>query len=127
MKCWDMAFAISRVMLNVVVVVVVMMRSGSLGSAERFDCENLRHDKHSQASSLVAVRASRDRHKRLDPCKQRGETYVVNEFGKVRKYCLCVPSSIDVISVANRSSVSWVARSAKINKNKIKISAMSYL
>jgi hypothetical protein len=39
-------------MLNVVVVVVVMIRSGSLGSAERFDCENLRHDRASQASSL---------------------------------------------------------------------------
>jgi len=41
MKCWHMALAISRVMENVVVVVVVMMREGSLGSGPRFDWENL--------------------------------------------------------------------------------------
>jgi len=35
------------------------------------------------------------------------ETHVVNEFGKDRKYCLWVESSIDVIKVAKRSRVSF--------------------
>ena len=33
--------------------------------------------------------------------------HVVNEFVKDQKYCSCIVSSIDVISVANRSSRSW--------------------
>ena len=51
-KCWHMAFAISRVMEKVVVVVVVMMREGSLGSGPRFDCENLSDARFWAASSL---------------------------------------------------------------------------
>lgn len=39
-------------MVNVVVVVVVMMREGSLGSAERLDWENLRDERLLHASSL---------------------------------------------------------------------------
>jgi hypothetical protein len=37
MKCWHMALAMSRVIENVVVVVVVTIRDGSLGSGPRFD------------------------------------------------------------------------------------------
>lgn len=40
MKCWHMSLAISRDIVNVVVVVVVMILAGSLGSADRFDWEN---------------------------------------------------------------------------------------
>lgn len=53
-KCWHISFAMSRDMVNVVVVVVVMMRAGSFGSADRFDCENLSVDRFWQASSLWA-------------------------------------------------------------------------
>ena len=52
MKCWHIALAISRVMEKVVVVVVVMMREGSLGSGPRFDCENLSDARFWAASSL---------------------------------------------------------------------------
>ena len=52
MKCWHMALAISRVMEKVVVVVVVMIREGSLGSGPRFDCENLSDARFWAASSL---------------------------------------------------------------------------
>lgn len=47
-----MAFAISRVIENVVVVVVVTTREGSLGSGPRLDCENLSDAKFCAASSL---------------------------------------------------------------------------
>jgi len=52
MKCCDIAFAISRVIEKVVVVVVVITREGSLGSGPRFDCENLRDARLAAASSL---------------------------------------------------------------------------
>lgn len=52
MKCWLMALAISRVIENVVVVVVVTTREGSLGSGPRLDCENLSDAKFCAASSL---------------------------------------------------------------------------
>ncbi len=55
MKCWQMPLAISRDMEKVVVVVVVTMREGSLGSAERFDWENLRFERLAAASSLIDV------------------------------------------------------------------------
>jgi hypothetical protein len=42
----------SRVIVKVVVVVVVMIRAGSFGSADLFDCENLSDDRFWQASSL---------------------------------------------------------------------------
>jgi hypothetical protein len=46
-----MAFAILRVMLGVVVVVVVVIKySRSLGSVKGFDGEILRYDEHSEAS-----------------------------------------------------------------------------
>lgn len=51
-KCWHIALAISRVMEKVVVVVVVMIREGSLGSGPRFDCENLSDARFRAASSL---------------------------------------------------------------------------
>ena len=51
-KCWHMSLAISRDMVNVVVVVVVMILAGSFGSADRFDWENLRDDRLRHASSL---------------------------------------------------------------------------
>lgn len=73
-------------MLNVVVVVVVTTLLGSLGSGARFDCENLRAERFSAASS------------------------VVKEFGYVLKYCLCVVSSRETMSVAKRSCVSWRRR-----------------
>jgi hypothetical protein len=47
-----MPLAISRDMENVVVVVVVMIRVGSLGSAAREDWENLREARLAAASSL---------------------------------------------------------------------------
>jgi hypothetical protein len=47
-----MAFAISRVIEKVVVVVVVITREGSLGSGPRFDWENLREARFAAASSL---------------------------------------------------------------------------
>lgn len=40
-------------MLNVVVVVVVTTREGSLGSGVRFDWENFKADRFSAASSVV--------------------------------------------------------------------------
>ena len=52
MKCWHIAFAISRVIEKVVVVVVVTMREGSRGSGPRLDCENLRAARFCAASSL---------------------------------------------------------------------------
>ena len=51
-KCWHMAFAISRVIEKVVVVVVVTMRVGSLGSGPRLDWENFRFARLRAASSL---------------------------------------------------------------------------
>jgi hypothetical protein len=42
----------SRVIEKVVVVVVVIIREGSLGSGPRFDCENLRDARLRAASSL---------------------------------------------------------------------------
>jgi hypothetical protein len=51
-KCWLIAFAMSRVMENVVVVVVVTTREGSLGSGPRLDCENLSEARFWAASSL---------------------------------------------------------------------------
>lgn len=58
-----MAFAMSRVIENVVVVVVVITRDGSLGSGPRFDWENFSDARFCAASSLQRrVRASeRDR------------------------------------------------------------------
>jgi hypothetical protein len=55
MKCWHIPLAISRVIEKVVVVVVVMMREGSLGSADRFDWENLSEARLALASSLRGV------------------------------------------------------------------------
>ena len=52
MKCWLIALAMSRVIENVVVVVVVITRDGSRGSGPRLDCENLRLARFSAASSL---------------------------------------------------------------------------
>lgn len=52
-KCAQIDFAISRVIEKVVVVVVVMMRDGSLGSAERLDWENFREARLLHASSLT--------------------------------------------------------------------------
>jgi len=69
-------------MENVVVVVVVTTREGSLGSGPRFDCENLREAKFCAASS------------------------VENEFANVRKNCLWDESCNDTMRVAKRSSVS---------------------
>lgn len=83
MKCWLMAFAISRVMEKVVVVVVVTTREGSLGSGPRFDCENFREARFCAASS------------------------VEKELGNVLKNCLCGPSWSDTIRVAKRSRVSF--------------------
>lgn len=37
MNCWHIAFAMSRVIENVVVVVVVTIREGSRGSGPRLD------------------------------------------------------------------------------------------
>ena len=42
MKCWHIAFAISRVIEKVVVVVVVTIRDLSLGSGPRLDWENFK-------------------------------------------------------------------------------------
>lgn len=53
MKCCDIAFAISRVIEKVVVVVVVITRDGSLGSGPRLDWENLRDARFAAASSLA--------------------------------------------------------------------------
>ena len=49
-----MAFAMSRVIEKVVVVVVVTMREGSRGSGPRFDWENLRAARFAAASSLMS-------------------------------------------------------------------------
>lgn len=45
----------SRDMVKVVVVVVVMMRWGSFGSADRFDWLNRSEDRLAAASSVVKV------------------------------------------------------------------------
>lgn len=47
-----MAFAMSRVIEKVVVVVVVITREGSLGSGPRFDWENFSEARFWAASSL---------------------------------------------------------------------------
>ena len=48
---WHIDRAMSLAMEKVVVVVVVTMRDGSLGSGIRFDCENLREPRLLMASS----------------------------------------------------------------------------
>lgn len=50
-KRWHTDRAISGAMVKVVVVVVVTIRDGSLGSGMRFDCENFREPKFVVASS----------------------------------------------------------------------------
>src|ERR1700761_643341 len=98
MKCCDIAFAISRVIEKVVVVVVVITREGSLGSGPRLDCENLREARFWAASSLKRMRSGHT----------VGRTaYVEKELAKVLKNCLCGPSWRDTIRVAKRSRVSW--------------------
>lgn len=52
MKCWAIALAMSLVIENVVVVVVVTMRVGSRGSGPRLDWENLSDARLAAASSL---------------------------------------------------------------------------
>lgn len=52
---WHVAFALSRPIKKVVVVVVVTMRRGFLGSGVRFDCANLSADRLRHASSLRRV------------------------------------------------------------------------
>jgi hypothetical protein len=70
----------SRVIVKVVVVVVVMIRAGSFGSADLFDCENLSDDRFWQASSLEkSVRTRSARAGREQASAER--TDVVNEFG----------------------------------------------
>ena len=54
-KRWQTERAISLAMEKVVVVVVVTMRDGSLGSGIRFDCENLSEPRLLTASSDVNV------------------------------------------------------------------------
>jgi hypothetical protein len=56
--------AISFAMENVVVVVVVTILDGSLGSGMRLDCENLREPRFVMASSVVKVCSTRDRRTR---------------------------------------------------------------
>jgi hypothetical protein len=56
MKCWHMALAMSRVIENVVVVVVVTIRDGSLGSGPRLDWANLSEARLAAASSLRKAR-----------------------------------------------------------------------
>lgn len=51
----QVARAISRAMENVVVVVVVTILSGALGSGMRFDCENFKDPRFVIASSVVKV------------------------------------------------------------------------
>ena len=55
MKRWQTDRAISFAMENVVVVVVVTIREGSLGSGMRFDCENFKDPRLLIASSEVKV------------------------------------------------------------------------
>ena len=43
---------------------------------------------------------------RVGKRRDRMRTYVVNELGKLRKYCLFVVSCSETTRVANRSSVS---------------------
>jgi hypothetical protein len=104
MKCCDIAFAISRVIEKVVVVVVVITREGSLGSGPRLDCENLREARFAAASSLARVR---EWEFRIRWWRRNQETHVEKEFGKDRKNCLCVVSCKETTRVAKRSRVSW--------------------
>lgn len=76
MKYWHIPFAMSRVMLNVVVVVVVMILEWSAGSGERVDCENFRVDKLWAASSLT--HQTKVSHRKGVGC---AATYTVNELG----------------------------------------------
>jgi hypothetical protein len=110
MKCCDMALAISRVIENVVVVVVVITRDGSLGSGPRLDCENLREARFAAASSLVRVRGKVRKSGGIDRRRYKNkETHVEKEFGKDRKNCLWVVSCKETMRVAKRSRVSWKA------------------
>ena len=98
-----MAFAISRVIEKVVVVVVVTMRVGSLGSGPRLDWENLRFARLRAASSLRKMGRSEVEYERG---REERKTDVRKELGKLRKNCLFVVSSRETTSVAKRSSVS---------------------
>jgi hypothetical protein len=105
MNCCDIAFAISRVIEKVVVVVFVITREGSLGSGTRLDWENLREARFAAASSLERDEAPKRVSKNVE--KMRHEAHVEKEFGKERKNCLCVVSCKETMRVAKRSSVSW--------------------
>jgi hypothetical protein len=107
MKCCAIDLAISRVMENVVVVVVVTTRLGFRGSGPRLDWENLREAKFWAASSLrnkVCENGGRGGSNGYDMILER--THVVKLLGKVRKNCLWVVSSRDTMRVAKRSRVS---------------------
>lgn len=87
-------------MENVVVVVVVTTREGSLGSGPRFDWENLSDARFWAASSLEREGVE------FGKGEEKGNTDVENELGNVRKNCLCVESWRETIKVAKRSRVS---------------------
>jgi hypothetical protein len=85
-------------MVKVVVVVVVMIRAGSFGSAARLDWENLREERLRHASSLlfrseVAVNGQWDGERvigslrRIAIRSRKKETNVVKEFGYDLKNC----------------------------------------
>lgn len=80
-------------MLNVVVVVVVTTREGSFGSGVRFDCENLRAERFSAASS------------------------VVNELEYDLNICRCVVSCREAIRVAKRSCMSCEQKKGRLLLN----------
>src|SRR6187551_1032053 len=61
---WHTDLAISLAMENVVVVVVVTIRDGSLGSGIRLDWENLREPRFVIASSEVKVWSTREKRTR---------------------------------------------------------------
>ena len=67
-----MAFAISRVIENVVVVVVVTTREGSLGSGPRLDWENLSDAKFCAASSLRVDHEVRATYRKEENIRRKG-------------------------------------------------------
>ena len=63
---WQTERAISLAIEKVVVVVVVTILVGSLGSGMRFDCENLREPRLVRASSVVKLCSWREKRTRCE-------------------------------------------------------------
>lgn len=83
-KRWQMDLAMSFAMEKVVVVVVVTILEGSLGSGMRFDCENFSEPRLLMASSERKVYSTFDNRTR---CAERGSRLTMRVANKSLKSC----------------------------------------